>query len=94
MTASVEDCSLLSGDVSINVSLDSIMLCESMSSCLDFCLSFCHGFWIGSPGHLHYYGQIFLEAGLFFHGVRPAINVGISIFRAGYFARELIWKLL
>ncbi|MBN9163519.1 MAG: F0F1 ATP synthase subunit alpha [Myxococcales bacterium] len=28
-------------------------------------------------------GQIFLEAGLFFSGVRPAINVGISVSRVG-----------
>jgi F-type H+-transporting ATPase subunit alpha len=28
-------------------------------------------------------GQIFLEAGLFFAGVRPAINVGISVSRVG-----------
>ena len=28
-------------------------------------------------------GQIFLEAGLFFSGIRPAINVGISVSRVG-----------
>ena len=28
-------------------------------------------------------GQIFLEANLFFSGVRPAINVGISVSRVG-----------
>ena len=28
-------------------------------------------------------GQIFLEAGLFNEGVRPAINVGISVSRVG-----------
>src|SRR6202044_330827 len=28
-------------------------------------------------------GQIFLETGLFFKGVRPAINVGISVSRVG-----------
>jgi F-type H+-transporting ATPase subunit alpha len=28
-------------------------------------------------------GQIFLEAGLFFQGVRPAVNVGISVSRVG-----------
>ena len=29
-------------------------------------------------------GQIYLEPGLFFAGVRPAINVGISVSRVGY----------
>jgi len=29
-------------------------------------------------------GQIYLEPGLFFSGVRPAINVGISVSRVGY----------
>jgi len=28
-------------------------------------------------------GQIFLEAELFFRGVRPAINVGLSVSRVG-----------
>src|SRR3546814_20194875 len=28
-------------------------------------------------------GQIFLETGLFFQGIRPAINVGLSVSRVG-----------
>jgi len=28
-------------------------------------------------------GQIFLEAELFFRGIRPAINVGLSVSRVG-----------
>ena len=33
-------------------------------------------------------GQIFLESDLFFSGVRPAINVGISVSRVGGDANE------
>jgi F0F1-type ATP synthase alpha subunit len=42
-----------------------------------------------SPSHLSLQvisitdGQIFLEAELFFRGVRPAINVGLSVSRVG-----------
>jgi F-type H+-transporting ATPase subunit alpha len=43
-------------------------------------------------------GQIFLESDLFFSGVRPAINVGISVSRVGGNAqrkamRKVAWKL-
>jgi len=34
-------------------------------------------------GHLLIQGQIFLEAELFFRGIRPAINVGLSVSRVG-----------
>ncbi len=37
-------------------------------------------------------GQIFLEPGLFFAGVRPAINVGLSVSRVGGAAQEKAMK--
>merc|ERR1711939_470688 len=37
-------------------------------------------------------GQIFLEADLFFKGVRPAINVGLSVSRVGSAAQTKIMK--
>ena len=37
-------------------------------------------------------GQIYLEPGLFFSGVRPAINVGISVSRVGYKAAYTAMK--
>jgi F-type H+-transporting ATPase subunit alpha len=37
-------------------------------------------------------GQIFLEAELFFKGVRPAINVGLSVSRVGSAAQTKIMK--
>ncbi|KAH7875408.1 P-loop containing nucleoside triphosphate hydrolase protein [Lentinula edodes] len=37
-------------------------------------------------------GQIFLEANLFFRGVRPAINVGLSVSRVGSAAQTKIMK--
>ena len=37
-------------------------------------------------------GQIFLESDLFFQGVRPAINVGISVSRVGSAAQRKIMK--
>lgn len=37
-------------------------------------------------------GQIYLEAGLFYRGVRPAINVGISVSRVGGAAQTKIMK--
>lgn len=37
-------------------------------------------------------GQIFLEPGLFYKGVRPAINVGISVSRVGGAAQKKIMK--
>lgn len=37
-------------------------------------------------------GQIFLEAELFFKGVRPAINVGLSVSRVGSAAQKKIMK--
>ncbi|KAF7797501.1 hypothetical protein EIP86_008701 [Pleurotus ostreatoroseus] len=37
-------------------------------------------------------GQIFLEAELFFRGVRPAINVGLSVSRVGSAAQTKIMK--
>jgi len=37
-------------------------------------------------------GQIFLEAELFFKGVRPAINVGLSVSRVGSSAQSKIMK--
>jgi F-type H+-transporting ATPase subunit alpha len=37
-------------------------------------------------------GQIYLEPGLFFAGVRPAINVGISVSRVGYKAATKAMK--
>lgn len=37
-------------------------------------------------------GQIYLEPGLFFAGVRPAINAGISVSRVGYKAAEKAMK--
>lgn len=36
-------------------------------------------------------GQIFLEAELFFKGVRPAINVGLSVSRVGSAAQSKVW---
>jgi len=39
-------------------------------------------------------GQIFLETGLFFQGVRPAINVGISVSRVGGAAQIKAMKQL
>lgn len=36
-------------------------------------------------------GQIFLEAELFFRGVRPAINVGLSVSRVGSAAQTLVF---
>ena len=38
-------------------------------------------------------GQIFLEAELFFRGVRPAINVGLSVSRVGSAAQTLVSTL-
>lgn len=35
-------------------------------------------------------GQIFLEAELFFKGVRPAINVGLSVSRVGSSAQTKV----
>lgn len=37
-------------------------------------------------------GQIFLEADLFYQGIRPAINVGLSVSRVGSAAQEKIMK--
>ena len=37
-------------------------------------------------------GQIYLEPSLFFAGIRPAINVGISVSRVGYKAAEAAMK--
>jgi len=37
-------------------------------------------------------GQIFLEANLFFSGVRPAVNVGLSVSRVGSAAQTKIYK--
>jgi F-type H+-transporting ATPase subunit alpha len=37
-------------------------------------------------------GQIYLEPGLFFAGVRPAVNVGISVSRVGYKAAHAAMK--
>ncbi|KAL7338357.1 F1/V1/A1 complex, alpha/beta subunit of ATPase, partial [Rhodotorula toruloides] len=37
-------------------------------------------------------GQIFLEAELFFKGVRPAINVGLSVSRVGLSAQTKVMK--
>jgi len=37
-------------------------------------------------------GQIFLEAGLFYQGVRPAVNVGISVSRVGGAAQTKAMK--
>jgi F-type H+-transporting ATPase subunit alpha len=39
-------------------------------------------------------GQIYLEPGLFFAGVRPAINVGISVSRVGYKAAIPAMKVI
>ena len=39
-------------------------------------------------------GQIFLETDLFYQGVRPAINVGISVSRVGSSAQTKIIKKL
>ena len=36
-------------------------------------------------------GQIFLEAELFFRGVRPAINVGLSVSRVGSAAQTYVY---
>jgi F0F1-type ATP synthase alpha subunit len=38
-------------------------------------------------------GQIFLEAELFFRGVRPAINVGLSVSRVGSAAQTYVASL-
>ena len=37
-------------------------------------------------------GQVFLEAELFFKGIRPAINVGLSVSRVGSAAQSKIMK--
>ena len=37
-------------------------------------------------------GQIFLESELFFKGIRPAVNVGLSVSRAGSAAQTKIYK--
>jgi F0F1-type ATP synthase alpha subunit len=37
-------------------------------------------------------GQIFLEAELFFRGVRPAINVGLSVSRVGSAAQTYVFQ--
>jgi F-type H+-transporting ATPase subunit alpha len=37
-------------------------------------------------------GQIFLEAELFFKGIRPAINVGLSVSRVGSAAQTKLMK--
>jgi len=37
-------------------------------------------------------GQIFLETGLFFQGIRPAINVGLSVSRVGSSAQTKAMK--
>jgi len=37
-------------------------------------------------------GQIFLETGLFYQGVRPAINVGLSVSRVGSSAQTKAMK--
>lgn len=39
-------------------------------------------------------GQIFLEAELFFKGVRPAINVGLSVSRVGSAAQTKVLPIL
>jgi hypothetical protein len=38
-------------------------------------------------------GQIFLEAELFFRGIRPAINVGLSVSRVGSAAQVKVPSL-
>ena len=38
-------------------------------------------------------GQIFLEAELFFRGVRPAINVGLSVSRVGSAAQTYVYPI-
>jgi F-type H+-transporting ATPase subunit alpha len=37
-------------------------------------------------------GQIFLEAELFFRGIRPAINVGLSVSRVGSAAQLKVFS--
>jgi hypothetical protein len=37
-------------------------------------------------------GQIFLETGLFYQGIRPAINVGLSVSRVGSSAQTKAMK--
>ncbi len=37
-------------------------------------------------------GQIFLETELFYRGIRPAINVGLSVSRVGYAAQFKVIK--
>ncbi|KAJ2508284.1 Alpha subunit of the F1 sector of mitochondrial F1F0 ATP synthase, partial [Coemansia sp. RSA 2049] len=44
------------------------------------------------PGREAYPGDVFLEAELFFKGVRPAINVGISVSRVGSAAQTKAMK--
>ena len=39
-------------------------------------------------------GQIFLDAELFYNGIRPAINVGISVSRVGSAAQVLMMRKL
>ena len=39
-------------------------------------------------------GQIFLEAELFYKGIRPAINVGLSVSRVGSAAQTYVYVLL
>ena len=37
-------------------------------------------------------GQIFLESDLFFSGMRPAVNVGLSVSRVEMCIRDRIWR--
>lgn len=37
-------------------------------------------------------GQIFLEANIFYNGIRPAVNIGLSVSRIGSAAQHLIMK--
>ena len=37
-------------------------------------------------------GQIFLETGLFYKGIRPAVNVGLSVSRVGSAAQIMAMK--
>ena len=49
-------------------------------------ISITDGIFPSLPWHQHlpnFSGQIFLEAELFFRGIRPAINVGLSVSRVG-----------
>jgi F-type H+-transporting ATPase subunit alpha len=66
------------GDVSAYIPTNVISITDGPPQTLDFVLMI---------------GQIFLEAELFFRGIRPAINVGLSVSRVGSAAQVKVPSL-